>query len=130
MRLCEQLLELCDDFTIEITNEEQNEVLANAIQSLSNFLEAEVDGWTRTPSDEFAYAVRSRAEEIFELVSEDEKKNNHHLTDYFEELVNTLDQIQDDIDANVESQSYDDESDYKYDEDLAECDDFSEESQA
>lgn len=91
MRLNEELLELCEEFFDYIVNDEENVHLDSAMDSLRRFLEEDIDGWTDHDNETLALAVESRLEEIWDLISPEEQKNNAPLSDYYEEILYKLD---------------------------------------
>ncbi len=74
MRVNEELLERCEEFFEQIINEEDCVDLDYAIDSLRHFLEKDIDGFTQFDDEELIYAVQNRMEEIWDLISTQEKK--------------------------------------------------------
>lgn len=91
--LSQTLLENCEEFLEQIANENHCEDLNAEMESLRFFLEKEVDGFTSTSSQELAYAIQCRLEEIWNLISPDEKKINPGLEEHFGELMTQIEQI-------------------------------------
>lgn len=100
MCLSETLLNNCNEFLDDIANENKNEELTNAIDSLRHFLESDMDGLEQNTDDELVLAVQSRLDEIYELISTEEKCANHLLTSHYEELMEYLEIIQERIEMN------------------------------
>lgn len=93
MGLSHSLLEDVEEFLELISNEDECGELEHAIESLRNFLQEEADGWTHQTKDKLAYAVQSRIEEIWGLISEFEKRDNSNLEDYCQALLRRLEKI-------------------------------------
>lgn len=87
MFLNQELLQGCEELFDQISNENGCEELAEAISSLRNFLEKDVDGFTHYADEKLAYAVQSRLEEIWMLISKKEKNENSNLADVYQELL-------------------------------------------
>ena len=88
--LNQTLLEQTEELLDLIANEEESDELAHAMSALREFLEGDVDGWTSHSNVELCEAVESRLEEIWELISDDEKEANNQLEDYFNDLKETI----------------------------------------
>ena len=108
--LGQYLLPKTEEFLDEIVNENRDENLDFAIESLRSLLEKEADGFTYTPSDELAYAVQCRLEEIWNLISTKEKKINFDLAEYYEDLLSEVEEYSG-YEAERASSEDDDESD-------------------
>lgn len=121
--LSQTLLEKCEEFLEQIANENHCEELNFEMESLRFFLEKEVDGITTTSSQELAYAVQCRIEEIWDLISPDEKKINPDLEEHFGELMTQIEQISEYQSERSESALKDEtEETDDEDEDFDECD--------
>lgn len=120
MCLSQSLLQEVEEFCEQITNEEESTVLDFAVESLKRFLEEDADGKTSLSTEKIAYAVQCRVEEIWDLISKREKKENSCLEEYYDELLRRVESISgyeaDDLSEDYES---DDDS---YDEDVDEDD--------
>lgn len=120
MCLSQSLLQEVEEFCEQITNEEENDELDFAVESLKRFLEEDADGKTSLSNEKIAYAVQCRVEEIWDLISKREKKENSCLEEYYDELLRRVESISgyeaDDLSDDYES---DDDS---YDEDVDEDD--------
>lgn len=90
--LGQQLLLKSEEFLDEIVNENRDDELECAIESLRNFLEKEADGFTNTRPEKFCYAVQCRLEEVWDLVSANEKKINFDLAAYYDELMSVVEE--------------------------------------
>lgn len=97
MRLSDELLDVTTEFLEDIANEEDSCELADAIDALREFISEEVDGWTKTDPLKFVRIVQSRIEEIWGLVSKDEKHKNNLLKSFYEELTEHLENLGDQI---------------------------------
>ena len=86
----ELLLADAEEFCSLIINEEKNEEIDEAKDSLLEFLSSDVDGWTSERDDVLYRAVQCRVDEIWDLVSKKEKSTNFDLTDFYEDFVNRL----------------------------------------
>lgn len=95
-----ELLEITEEFLDLIVNEENDDELRNAMESLHEFLERDVDGWTCHPGEELCEAVRSRAEDIWDLISEKEIAANSQLEDYFNGVIETVESALERIDSD------------------------------
>jgi hypothetical protein len=98
---------------------DQNEELEFAFESLTDFLARDIDGFTDHPSDSLAYAVQSRLEEIWSLLSDEDRNRNAPLIELFKRFIkrterasgyeadidfpNTCD-LEDSIEAEVEAE--------------------------
>ncbi len=87
MFLNQELLNTCEEFFDQIANDEGNEDLDQAIDDLRSFLEKDVDGFTQLPEDEISYFTQSRLEEIWMLISKEEKKMNPDLSEMYQEIL-------------------------------------------
>ena len=91
--LNEQLLSDCDEFFDLIVNEEGSAKLNQAIDSLKNLLESDVDGWTQLPEDVLARAVQCRLMEIWGLIPRAEKQADPDLKEYYDTIVHSLENV-------------------------------------
>ena len=87
MFLNQELLQGCEELFDQISNEDGCEDLNEAISSLRSFLEKDVDGFTHYADEKIAYAVQSRLEEIWRLISKKQKNGNSNLTDAYEDIL-------------------------------------------
>ncbi len=87
MFLNQELLNSCEEFFDQIANDEENEDLDQAIDSLRSFLEKDVDGFTQFSEDKISYFTQSRLEEIWKLISKDEKGMNPDLFEMYQEIL-------------------------------------------
>ena len=106
MCLSQSLLQEVEEFCEQITNEEENSELEFAVESLKRLLEEDADGKTSLSNEEIAYAVQCRVEEIWDLISKREKKENSFLEDYYDELLRRVESISD-YEADEPSEDYD-----------------------
>ena len=90
MCLNEELLSQCEEFFDLIANENEDELLANSIESLRTLLEGDVDGWTSLSEEDLRFSVESHLEEIWSLITDEEKKDNYMLEDFYEEIMSEL----------------------------------------
>lgn len=90
MRLNENLLERCEEFFDLIANQERCEELGEAVDSLREFLEKDVDGWSNLSEGDLAHAVQCRLKEVWRLLSRNEKAANSELGEYYEDLLQEL----------------------------------------
>jgi len=86
MFLNQELLNSCEELFDQIANDEGNEDLDEAIEGLRSFLEKDVDGFTQLSEDKLAYFAQSRLEEIWKLISKDEKKINPDLFEMYKAI--------------------------------------------
>ncbi len=86
MYLNQTLLSSCEDFFDQIANDQDCEDLDCAIDRLRSFLEKDADGFTSHPEDKLAYAVQNRIEEIWKLISKEEKQINPDLFEMYKEI--------------------------------------------
>jgi len=93
MRLNEHLLAECEEFFELIANEEKNLRLTKAMESLGEFLEKDVDGWTSLDEEKLARAVQCRLMEIWGLIPRTEKSANADLKDYYDEIIYHLEGV-------------------------------------
>ena len=87
MFLNQELLQGAEEFFDQISNEDECEELSRAISSLRSFLEKDVDGFTHYTEEKLAYAVQSRLEAIWRLISRKEKDENSNLAETYQELI-------------------------------------------
>lgn len=87
MFLNQQLLQACEELFDEISNENGCEKLNKYLTSLRNFLEKDVDGFTQYADGKLAYAVQSRLEEIWKLISKKEKNENSDMVAAYEDIL-------------------------------------------
>ena len=87
------LLNDCEEFFDLIANEEENVELDRAMDSLRVLLEEQEDGWTNFSDERLAYAVQSRLEEIWNLITKEEKRQNQFLEDHYSILLEQLQEI-------------------------------------
>lgn len=87
MFLNQELLQGTEEFFDQISNEDGCEELNDAILSLRSFLEKDVDGFTHYMDAKLAYAVQSRLEAIWKMISRKEKKENSDLEDVYQDLL-------------------------------------------
>lgn len=93
MELNETLLRDFEEFSELIVNEEKNVVLDRAVESLRNFIERDVDGWTEHTESELARIAQHRLMEIWGLISKAEKKADPDLREYYDNIVTELEEI-------------------------------------
>lgn len=93
MNLESSFQEDCEEFFDLIANEEKNEELSDAIDSLKEFIEQNIDGWTNLSEFQLARAVQCRLPDIWELISSEEKSKNHLLEEYYEEICAGLEEV-------------------------------------
>ncbi len=86
MFLNQELLSSCEELFDQIANDESCEELNEAIDSLRSFLEKDVDGFTQLPEDKLAYYTQSRLEEIWRLISKEEKSINPDLFEMYQAI--------------------------------------------
>lgn len=87
MFLNQELLQGCEELFDQISNEDGCDELNEAISSLRSFLEKDVDGFTHYSDEKIAYAVQSRLEEVWVLISKKEKNENSNIADAYHELL-------------------------------------------
>lgn len=87
MFLNQELLSSCEEFFDQIVNDEEDEDLDQAIDSLRSFLEKDVDGFTQFSEEKISYITQSCLEEIWELISKDEKEMNPDLFEMYQEIL-------------------------------------------
>ncbi len=87
MFLNQELLQGCEELFDQVSNEIGCEELDEAISSLRSFLEKDVDGFTHYSDDKLAYVVQSRLEEIWRMITREEKIENSDLVDAYQELL-------------------------------------------
>ncbi len=87
MFLNQELLNSCEELFDQITNDEESEDLDEAIDGLRSFLEKDVDGFTQFTDDRLAYFTQSRLEEIWKLISKNEKEMNPDLFEMYQEIL-------------------------------------------
>ena len=104
MFLNQELLSSCEELFDQIANEEQNEDLDEAIDGLRAFLEKDVDGFTSLSEDKLAYHAQTRLEEIWKLISKEEKKINSDLF----EMYKAISEVTEDA-SGYEAESFEDE---------------------
>ena len=104
MFLNQELLSSCEKLFDQIANEEQNEDLDEAIDGLRAFLEKDVDGFTSLSEDKLAYHAQTRLEEIWKLISKEEKKINSDLF----EMYKAISEVTEDA-SGYEAESFEDE---------------------
>jgi hypothetical protein len=78
-----ELFDRAEDFFEAIINEDQNDELSLAIESARCFFADLLDGKIYLSSDRLADAYESRLEEIWDLISEQEKQENSDLEEYY-----------------------------------------------
>lgn len=129
MCLNEELLERGEEFLELIANEDENVDLDFAIDSLRTFIERDVDGWTSYSEDDLAIAVQGRLEEIWNLISPQEKSDNYLLEEHYEDIMNDLEEIVklDSEYKNSEEQEWNEEEDNDNEEQFEDSDDNCEE---
>ena len=87
MFLNQELLQSCEEFFDQITNINQDEDLNYAVESLRSLLEKDVDGFTQMSEEKLGYAVQSRLQEIWSLISKQEKNENEDLVVLYKEVM-------------------------------------------
>lgn len=87
MFLNQELLQGCEELFDQISNENECEDLNEAISSLRSFLEKDVDGFTHHADEKLAYAVQSRLEEIWMMITKKEKNENSDLVGLYQEIL-------------------------------------------
>lgn len=93
MYLNQTLLDSCEDFFELITNEDNDEKLDHAINSLRSFLEKNVDGFTSFSDEKLAFVVQSRLNEVWRLISDQEKTNNPELKEMYDEILSLTEDV-------------------------------------
>ena len=93
MCLNEELLERTEEFLELIANEDGDVDLDFSVDSLRSFIGRDVDGWTSHAEDELAIAVQERLEEIWNLISPQEKSDNYLLEEHYEDIMGDLEKI-------------------------------------
>lgn len=93
MRLNEDLLERVDELFELITNEQDSEDLDFAMNSLRQFIEKDIDGWTNFSEGELALAVQNSMEELWDLISDQEKRENYLIEEYYEDIMVDLEVV-------------------------------------
>ena len=93
MCLGKEMLKRIEEFFDLVANEDESIELDSSMDFLRRRLEEEVDGWTNTPDDDLSILIQNRLEEIWNLISEHEKRENYMLEDYYEEIMVDLDEI-------------------------------------
>ncbi len=88
--ISEDLLDTCEEFFSLIANEKKDADLEDSIESLREFIEKDVDGWTNHTDEELAHAIQCRLFEIWNLISAEEKSINPNLEDYYDEIISQL----------------------------------------
>ncbi len=89
----EMLLEKLEELFELVANENDCEQLHAEMDSLREFLERDVDGWTNHTDETLAFEVQDRLEEIWNLITDQEKTDNHLLEDHYEDLMAELERI-------------------------------------
>lgn len=64
-----------------------NDDLESAFESLTTFIARDVDGYTSHTRDQLAYAVQSRLEEIWSLLSDEDRNRNIELVALFRSFI-------------------------------------------
>ncbi len=95
MYLNQQLLESCEEFFDQISNDEKNENLEADILSLRTFLEKDVDGFTNIEDEKLALATQNRLQEIWRLISKSEKNENQDLELIYQDLIAITEDVSD-----------------------------------
>lgn len=93
MRLIDELTPKCEDFLEMIENTEANQDLTEAIESLQELLGDLSDGFICQSNQEIAYSVQNRLEEIYALISAQEKDEDPILGDTYDDLLCELEEI-------------------------------------
>jgi hypothetical protein len=93
MRLNQSLLNSIEDLFAYIENGDECEELVEAMNFLRNILERDIDGYTNYSDSWIGFLVQSRLEEIWELLSMEERASNVHLRDYYFTFMDELEQI-------------------------------------
>lgn len=111
MFLNQELLQACENLFEQISNIENSQRLDYSMNSLRHFLEKDVDGFTSHAEDKLAYAVQSRTQDIWNLISKKEKKENSDLADLYVEVLNlTEDASEYEADEIENDDDYDEEN--------------------
>ena len=109
MSIAHELLNACDEFFSLIANEEESEELTEAIENLEKLLERNSDGWDSLTPDRLVLAVGDQIEEIWGLISAQEKTANPMLEEYYDAvhtMVEDLDQeFRDECSSDEEDES-------------------------
>ncbi len=90
MSLNQETMSQCNEFFEMIANENKSRKLEDAMESLHDLIEEDVDGWTNMSEQTFARAVQEGLEEIWDLISPEEKKANHLLEEYYDAIGENL----------------------------------------
>lgn len=106
-----ELLERVEEFFDLIVVADEDVELVAEMESLRQFLERDIDGWTKLPSEELAAGVLSRLENVWEFLSNEAQRHND-LPEHFEEIMSELEAINSPGDE-----------DYSYESDLGDDDD-------
>ncbi len=93
MRLIDELTPKCEEFLEMIENTEANEDLTEAIESLQEYLGQVSDGFICQPNQEIAYSVQNRLEEIYALISDQEKDEDPILGDSYDDILCELEEL-------------------------------------
>ncbi len=87
MYLNQELLQSSEEFFDQIANIKNSEELNNSVESLRTFLERDVDGYTHISEEKLGYATQSRLENIWKLISKEEKQTNTDLFYFYQEII-------------------------------------------
>lgn len=122
MCLNEELLERTEEFLELLANEDEDVNLDFSVDSLRTFLERDVDGWASHSEDKLAIAVQERLEEIWNLISPEEKCDNYLLEEHYEDIMGDLEEIAhfDSEYENSKEQNWDDDEENEEDDDQSE----------
>ena len=93
MFLNQELLSSCEELFDQIANDEDSEDLDEAIKDLRSLLEKDVDGFTQLSEEKLAYFTQSRLEEVWKLISNDEKKMNPDLFEMYQEILEVTEDV-------------------------------------
>ena len=108
MKFSECILMDCEEFFELIDNEADNSKLDQAMDSLRNLLEEDIDGWSDDSEEGLARAAQCRLMEIWGLIPKTEKSMNPDLREYYDNLVNRLENVSgyetDEEEANYEEE--------------------------
>lgn len=121
MRLNEEFLERIEEFFDLISNSDGEVELDSAMDRLRRLLEEDIDGRTNFSEDELAFKVLCHMEEVWDLIPEASRKDSD-LQEYFEEIMEDLEEETIPSDDEYLDELTDEESDDSNSEEEAEED--------
>ena len=83
---CEEFLDLLEDF-------KNVSELTDAVESLREYVGQVSDGYVSQSSQEFAYALQNRLEEIYEFIPKIEKSDESLIGDSYDDIMCDLEEV-------------------------------------